>query len=130
MPGVAVRHSLSVHVAQLLIATGLDLDGRVDDAEPVAHRLLDPVQHLVARLRVRAVQAHVPAEGRQTGRDAPDVQVVNLDYTRDRGDRAADSVEVDPGRGGFEKDVHRLAHELQRPRRNPYGDQTAHDRVE
>ena len=80
----------------------------MNDPESIADRLFDPVEHLVRTGIATGIDTDVAAEGVQSRRDAPDMQIVDLDDTRDGRDRPADLVEA----GVLSKMVVESTHDL------------------
>ncbi len=106
---------------------GLDLEGRMADAEAPGHGLLGPPQDIPG-FRLRS-HRQVGAQGHELRGDRPDVEVVDVEDAVDRGQGRPDGPGVDVGRGALHEDVDGVADEPGRAPEDEQADGGADDGV-
>ena len=90
----------------------VDLQRRVGDAETGVQHPLDRAAD--AWQSSPSCDEDVGRQRRESARDLPDVQVVDLDDPRLGRDRASDRLGMEPARGRLEKNERRLAQDAPR----------------
>src|SRR5690242_7554720 len=92
-----------------LAARGLKLNRRMADVEAVAQRAVDAVEDAAGLRHLHLGDDDVAGQRVRSRPQRPDVQVVNVDYSRDRLHGVADRAQLQIARRAFEKNVDCLA---------------------
>ena len=92
------------------VRVGVQLQGRVPDAEALGQAGLGSVQRIGASGEV--VDDQVRRQGDEPAGDAPDVQIVDIPHAGQSGQRETDLVEIDVGRDALHQHADRFAEQL------------------
>ena len=115
---------------QLTAADVLKLHGGVADVIVIAQDVIELDQDTRALRRGDVCDGDVAGKRARTGTEAPDMQVVNVDYTFDGFHAGADFCERNAARCAFEQNIECLAHDPDAGPEDERGNDEGENRVD